>query len=330
MALAGPRIACPWQTGTFALVVSRLACAVLRAMHGVLDQAVESAPSGGERVSSHRSPSLARRRLGLELRRLRDGNGLTLEQAAHHLGCSDSKLSRIEKGQVGATPQDVSQLLALYGTDPSKRDELMQLTEQARRRPWWEVEFSDLPLAYASHLAAAVEICTYQVLLVPGLLQTEDYARAVLRALRSGLDPPDVEGRVEIRTRQQAILTRPNPTRFHAVLDEAVLRRPIGSAAMMRQQLKQLLEWTDHPNVTVQVLRFASGEHAGMDGAFMLFTFDDAAGLDVVYLENTANDVVLEQADMVARYRVLFAHLCEQALDPTRSRSFISKASKDL
>jgi hypothetical protein len=245
------------------------------------------------------------------------------------LECSDSKISRIEKGQVSALPRDVADLLTLYRVDDLKREELLQLARQARRRPWWEVEYHDLPLAYASYEAAAVAIHMYQVLVLPGLLQTEDYARAVLRALRPGLTPPDVEGRIDFRVKQQALLTRPDPPQLHAVLDEGVLRRPVGSAAVMRQQLERLMEWTEYPNVTLQVLRFAVGEHAGMDGAFVVFGFG-TPGEDVVYLEHTTNDFLLEEGDAVARYRVLFAHLCEQALDPEESRFFISKASKDL
>jgi transcriptional regulator with XRE-family HTH domain len=277
-----------------------------------------------------RQPTLARRQLGVELRRLRDAAGLTIERVAQHLECSDSKISRIERGQVSATPRDVGDMLDLYPVDDWKREELVQLARQARRRPWWEVEFHDLPLAYASYEAAARTIRTYQVQLVPGLLQTEDYARAVLRALRPGLEPPDVEGRIEVRIRQQAILTRPEPPGVHAVLDEAVLRRPVGSAAVMRQQLERLLTWIEHPNVTVQILPFAAGEHAGMDGAFVLFGFGGPPEMDVVYLENTTNDFLLEEGDAVARYRVLFGHLREQALDPEESRAVISKASNHL
>jgi len=277
---------------------------------------------------SRQPPTLARRRLGAELRRLRDAAGLTLKQAAQRLECSDSKISRIEKGQVSALPRDVTDLLTLYHVDDLKREELLQLTRQARRRPWWEVEFHDLPLAYASYEAAAVTIREYHALLVPGIFQTQEYARAVLRVLRPGLEPPDVEGRIEFRMRQQAILARPDPPSVHAVLDEAVLRRPIGSAAVMRRQLERLIEWTEHPNLTVQVLRFAAGEHAGMDGSFVIFGFGPEE--DVVYLENTTNDFLIEEGDAVARYRVLFAHLREQALDPDESRIFISKASKDL
>jgi transcriptional regulator with XRE-family HTH domain len=260
---------------------------------------------------------------------LRDAAGLTIEQVARSLECSDSKISRIERGQVGVTPRDVSDLLKLYGVDEWKGEELLQLARQARRRPWWDIEFHDLPLAYASYEAAAEAIRMYQVLVLPGLLQTQDYARAVLRALRPGLAPPDVEGRIEFRVRQQALLTRPQPPTLHAVLDEAVLRRPIGSVAVMREQLKQLVAWTEYPNVTLQVLQFSTGEHAGMDGPFVVFGFGQA-DLDVVYLEHTANDFLLEERDAVARYRVLFAHLCEQALEPEESRSFISKASEDL
>ncbi len=237
---------------------------------------------------------------------MRDAAGLTIEQVAQHLECSDSKISRIEKGQVGALPRDVADMLDLYRINDWKRDEILQLTRQARRRPWWEIEFHDLPLAYASYEAAARTISAYQVLVVLGLLQTEDYARAVLRALRPGLQPLDVEGRVEVRVRQQAILTRPEPPRLHVVLDEGVLRRPVGSAAVMRRQLERLIEWSERPNITIQVLRFA------------------------VYLENTTNDFLVEEADAVARYQLLFAHLCEQALGAEESRSFISKAGKDL
>jgi hypothetical protein len=146
--------------------------------------------------------------------------------------------------------------------------------------------------------------------------------------LRPGLEPPDVDGRVEFRMRQQAILTRPEPPSVHAVLDEAVVRRPIGSAAIMRRQLERLIEWTGRPNLTVQVLRFAAGEHAGMDGSFVIFGFGPEG--DVVYLENTTNDFLIEEGDAVARYRVLFEHLRQQALEPDESRIFISKASKDL
>lgn len=274
-----------------------------------------------------RQPTLARRQLGAELRRLRDAAGLTIERVAQHLECSDSKISRIERGQVSTSPRDVGDMLDLYPVDDWKREELVQLARQARRRPWWEVEFHDLPLAYASYETAARTIRTYQVQLVPGLLQTEDYARAVLRALRPGLEPPDVEGRIEVRIRQQAILTRPEPPGVHAVLDEAVLRRPVGSAAVMRQQLERLLTWIEHPNVTVQILPFTAGEHAGMDGAFVLFGFGGPPEMDVVYLENTTNDFLLEEGDAVARYRVLFGHLREQALDPEESRALISKAS---
>jgi transcriptional regulator with XRE-family HTH domain len=274
-------------------------------------------------------PSLARRRLGSELRRLRSNAGLTIEHVAQPLKCSDSKISRIEKGQVSAQPRDVEDLLTLYGVNDLKRDELLQLARQARRRPWWEVEYHDLPLAYASYEAAAAVISTYQALVVPGLLQTEDYARAVLRALRPGLSPPDVEGRIDFRVKQQSLLTRPDPPQLHVVLDEAVLRRPVGSAAVMRQQLGRLLEWTERPNVSVQVLRFAAGEHAGMDGPFVIFGFG-TPGEDAVYLEHTTNDFLLEEGDAVARYRVLFGHLREQALDTEESRRFISKASKDL
>lgn len=277
-----------------------------------------------------RHTPLARRRLGTELRRLRDAAGLTIEQVAQHLECSDSKISRIEKGQVGALPRDVADMLDLYRINDWKRDEILQLTRQARRRPWWEIEFHDLPLAYASYEAAARTISAYQVLVVLGLLQTEDYARAVLRALRPGLQPLDVEGRVEVRVRQQAILTRPEPPRLHVVLDEGVLRRPVGSAAVMRRQLERLIEWSERPNITIQVLRFAVGEHAGMDGAFVVYGFGGPAETDVVYLENTTNDFLVEEADAVARYQLLFAHLCEQALGAEESRSFISKAGKDL
>jgi Domain of unknown function (DUF5753) len=226
----------------------------------------------------------------------------------------------------------IAAMLRLYGAADARHEELLQLARQARRRSSLDVEFQGLPTrAFASYEAAALAIDMYQVLLVPGLLQIEDYARAVLRVLRPGLEPLDIEDRIELRMTQQAtVLQRPDPPSFHAVLDEAVLRRPVGSAEIMKQQLKRLVERSEDENITLQVLRFATGEHAGMDGAFVILGFGTVAEPGVVYLEHTTNDFLLEKADAVARYRALFAHLCEQALDPGDSRSLISKALRDL
>jgi hypothetical protein len=275
------------------------------------------------------SPTVLRRRLGIELRRLREAAGFTIERVAEALECSDSKISRIETGQVGATPRDVRDMLELYGIGGEQRDALISIARGAREKAWWHA-FSDVPFGvpYVGLEAAAAQIRTYEALLVPGLLQTPDYARAVSRVLAPQLDPKETERRVELRIGRQVLLTLENSPILNAVIDEAVLRREVGGPEVTRRQLHRLLEASTLPTVTIQVLPFAAGEHAGMSGAFTILTFSEPADPEVVYLEHNTNDLYLQDPEEIRQYSILFDHLGNAALAPDDSRAFLADLAK--
>jgi transcriptional regulator with XRE-family HTH domain len=276
------------------------------------------------------SPTVRRRRLGIELRQLREEAGLTIEQVAERLECSDSKISRIENAQVGVTPRDVRDMAELYGVTGTLRDELLQIARDARKKGWWH-NYPDLPIVSLAGLEAATHsMSMYAALLVPGLLQTEDYARTVFRALRPDLSNEEVQRRVEFRMNRQSILNDQDPPELWVVLDEAVLRRLVGGAITMRSQLDRLIELADFPKITLQVMPFKTGAHAGMDGSFLIIRFPEIADPDVVYLEHPTADIYLEQPENIHRFTRLFDHLLATALDPTDSVAFITALAKEF
>jgi transcriptional regulator with XRE-family HTH domain len=282
-------------------------------------------------VPARRSPTVRRRRLGIELRRLREAKGLTIEQVAATLECSDSKISRIETGQVSATPRDVRDMLDIYGISGQPRDGLIQLAREARQQGWWHQQFGDLPIAALVGLEdAATSIRAYRDLAVPGWLQTEDYARAILEAIL--LDRPDeIEHRVRFRMAQQErFFAKGKPPEFWPILDEAVVRRPVGGPDVMRKQLKRLIGAADLPNVKIQVLCFEAGAHAGMDGGFTIVGFPHEGDPDVVYLEHTTSDLYVEEAESVQRYNLLFSYLQSKALSPKASVGFLGEIAEKL
>lgn len=280
-----------------------------------------------------RSPTVRRRRLGLELRRLREAAHLTLEQAAERLEFSTAKLSRIENAQVTATPLDVRGMLEIYEADAELRDALVQMAREARQKGWWQPDYGDLPIATRVGLeTAAASISQYSGLLVPGLLQVSDYARAVLRAIRLDLkpQPEEIERRVELRMARQSILTQDAPPAIWMVLDEAALRRPVGGRKVMREQLQHLTEMAAVRNVTLQVLPYAAGEHPGLDGGFCIIGFPERGDPDVVYIETTTSDLYLELADAINRYTLLFDHIRAVALSPVESVEFLANMTREL
>ncbi len=280
-----------------------------------------------------RSPTVRRRRLGIELRQLREAAHLTLEQAAGRLEFSTAKLSRIENAQVSATALDVRGMLEIYGADAKLRDALIQMAREARQRGWWQTDYGDLPIATRVGLEiAAASIRQYAGLLVPGLLQVPDYALAVLRAIRLDLkpQPEEIERRVELRMARQSILTQDDPPAVWMVLDEATLRRPVGGPKVMHQQLQHLAEMGSVRNVTLQVLPYAAGEHPGLDGGFSIIGFPERADPDVVYIETTTSDLYLEEADAIDRYTLLFDHIRAVALSPAESTEFFASMARDL
>jgi transcriptional regulator with XRE-family HTH domain len=273
-----------------------------------------------------RTPTRRRRLLGVELRRLREDAGLTIDRVAEALECSPSKVSRIETGQVSATPRDVRDMLALYPVSDARREALVQIAREARQRGWWQ-RFVDVPdgvPAYVGLETAATSIDIYMALIVPALLQTADYARAVIAAVRPDLPTRELDRRVELRMRRQALLDQERPPALRVLLDDTVLRRPVGGAAVMAAQRRRLLADADRPAVTLRVLATEAGAHAGMDGPFTIFGFPAAAERDVVALDSAADALYLEEPEDVARYRRVFELLLPAALPPEASAELIA------
>jgi transcriptional regulator with XRE-family HTH domain len=276
------------------------------------------------------SPTVRRRRLAHELRRLRDEARLTIEEVASALECSDSKISRIETARVGATPRDVRDMLSLYGVGPDERESLIQLARQARQKGWWH-PYSDLQIVTLVGLeAAASSMRVFGALLIPGLLQTERYARAVLGAVLPKLHSDEIERRVQLRLRRQTRLKQEDAPELWVVLDEAALRRPVGGREVMREQLELLVEVADLPKTTLQVLPLAHGAHGGMDGDFTIIDFPERADPEVVYIESKVRDVYVEDPDDVKQYTMLFNHLRADAISRAESKALVSSVVKEI
>jgi transcriptional regulator with XRE-family HTH domain len=274
------------------------------------------------------TPNIWRRRLGNELRKLRDGAGLTIDEVATRLECSSSKISRIETAQVGATPRDVRDMLELYEIYGAQRDELVQLAREGRQKDPLQA-FSDLPFTPIVGLErAAASLRIYSVLNIPGHLQTREYARAVIRAIRPDLPDSEVERRIELRLKRREFLTRDDPGSFAVVLDEAIFHRPVGGTAVMREQIKQLVDLAKLDNVIMQVLPFSVGAHAAMDGEFTIVSFRDPADPDTVFIENTTNDLYLDDSDALHRYNLLFDDLRAVALGTPESLEFLIEKAR--
>jgi transcriptional regulator with XRE-family HTH domain len=272
-----------------------------------------------------RTPTGRRRRLGAELRRLREEAGLTIDRVAEVLECSPSKVSRIETGQVSATPRDVRDMLGLYRVDDERLEAMVQVAREARQRGWWQ-KFVDVPdgvPAYVGLEAAATSIDVYMSLIVPALLQTPDYARAVIAAVRPDLPASELDRRVELRLRRQELLDQERPPVMRVLLDDTLLRRPVGGPAVLAAQRRRLLADADRPAITIQVLEVAAGAHAGMDGPFTIFGFPAPAERDVVALDSAADALYLEGPEDVARYRRVFELLLPAARSPGDSAAII-------
>jgi transcriptional regulator with XRE-family HTH domain len=274
-------------------------------------------------VNPRRSPTIRRRRLGAELRRYRDAAGVTIDVVAERLGCSPSKVSRIETGHTSATPRDVKDMLDIYGVNGVESEELVQISREARQKGWWHPFSPVLTGAYVGLEAAARSIRAYEQQVVPGLLQTDKYALAMIRAARSGDSEREIEQRVSVRMARQALLIQDDPIDLQVVLDEAVVSRPVGGDEVMRDQLRRLVEATRLPNVTLQILPFAAGAHAGMDGTFAILDFPDAEDPNVVFAENATGGLFLEKSDELRKYNSIFDTIRSSALSTEESRDMI-------
>jgi Helix-turn-helix. len=281
-------------------------------------------------MTTRHSPTVRRRRLGLELRRLREAAGITIETVAERLECSSSKISRIETGHSGVTPRDVRDILAVYGVNGPVADELVQVAREARQKGWWHLYGTVLTGAYVGLEAAASVIEAYEAQVVPGLLQVPDYARTMICKARPDISSTEVDRRVCVRMARQALLTQDDPLHLAVVLDEAVFHRLVGGLAVMRRQLDHLMKAAELPNVTLLVLPFVVGAHAGMDGSFSILRYEDVADPDVVFAENAAGGLFLEKDEELRRYHVIFDQLRAGALPPDQSAEFLAARAKEL
>jgi transcriptional regulator with XRE-family HTH domain len=280
-------------------------------------------------ASPRRSPTLRRRRLSAELRRLREANDLTGVAVEERFGWSPGKVSRMERGfWVRPNLRDVQDLLDLFKvTDEDERDKLMTLARDARLRGWWHAYKDMVSDRYSTYIgleAEAVSINTFQLSVIPGLLQTPDYARATLASPHAKFSADEIDKRLEIRMARQELLTGEDPIRLFAVMDEAVFRRPIGGPDVMRSQLQHLIEIAERPEVTLQVIPFAAGMHAGVTGSFSILEFPEPDDQDAVYVEALAGELFMEDPEEVRPYAVAFQHLNAVAASPRDTISMIA------
>jgi transcriptional regulator with XRE-family HTH domain len=283
-------------------------------------------------MASEQSPTVRRRRLALELRRLREVARLTCEEVAEHLECSASKISRVETGRVSVSPRDVRDMLKLYGVPDQQRDSLVQLSRDSRQKGWWHAygEINPKLATYVGLESAASEIRVYEVNLIPGLLQTEEYARTMIRSGTMNGNLADVDRMVALRMARQPALTRNDPPMLWTVVDEAALRRRVGGTELMRSQLEHVLELSSLKNVAMQVIPFGAGAHPAMGRPFVILVFPERIDPDVVYLEDLTSALYLEDVDEVDRYNVLFNQLRATALSFDDSAALVTSVLKDL
>lgn len=277
------------------------------------------------------SPTVRRRQLGAALRRFREGAGLSLDDAANILECGRSKISRIETGHRGIRPKELRELLTEYGVDLERQNALAAVARQSGTRGWWNSYGDVLSDAYRDYIsleAQAVAIHTYEAQIIPGLLQTEDYARAIAASslVREGND--EQASFVKVRLARQQVL---ESLQLWVVVSEAALHQMVGGAEVMREQLARLVDLQNRfPNVTLQVLPFVAGAHAGVSGPFVILKFPESPELGVVYLEGQTGGIYLETPHEVTRYQLAFDHLRASALSTSDSVRLINRRAQEL
>ncbi|MFH9105296.1 helix-turn-helix domain-containing protein [Streptomyces albus] len=274
-------------------------------------------------------PTILRIVLGTQLRRLREARGISREAAGEAIRGSHAKISRLELGRVGCKERDVADLLTLYEVwDPREREEYLALARQAGTPGWWQ-KYSDVMSPWFDRLIgleeAASVIRMYEVQFVPGLLQTRDYAREVIRLGHPRDDKERSERRIRLRMERQAILEQPHAPRLWAVMDEAALRRPLGSRQLMRAQIEHLIEAAQRPNITLQIAPFTLGGLAAAGGPVTILRFSEPDLPDIVYLEQLTSSLYLEKREEVEGYLVVMDRLCARAEPPAQTVEFLEK-----
>jgi transcriptional regulator with XRE-family HTH domain len=279
-------------------------------------------------------PTVLRILLGAQLRRLREAKRISLEEAGEVIRASHSKISRLETGRVGFKDRDIADLLTFYGvSDEAERQSLRDLASRANKQGWWH-DYSDiLPTwfeAYVGLEEAATQVRAYEVQFVPGLLQTGEYTRAVALLGYPNATPRELDRRVGLRLARQVVFTRPTPPSIWAILDEAVLVRPVGGPEVMRGQIKHLIEMSQRPNVTIQIVPFHAGGHAAAGGPFSILRFADHDLPDVVYLEQLTSALYLDKPEMVDSYLMVMDRLAVEAMTPAASVKHMRGLQKEL
>ncbi|MFJ8946357.1 helix-turn-helix domain-containing protein [Streptomyces sp. NPDC102395] len=282
-------------------------------------------------MASNVNPTVRRRRLGQELRKLREDKGMTAEQVADRLLVSQSKISRLENGRRSISQRDVRDLCGVYEVEDQRMvDSLMEMAKDSRQQGWWHA-FGDVPYSvYIGLETDAASLRVYDPQVVPGLLQTRQYAETLIAGALPETAPAEIDKRVQVRMRrQERISSEENPLRLWTVMDEAALRRVVGGRSLMRDQLEYLVEQSQLPHVTVQVIPFDMGAHPGLNGQYAILEFPDASDSSVVYIEGVTSDLYLEKPNDVQKYSVMYEHLRAQALNVEQSRQFISRIAKE-
>jgi hypothetical protein len=286
----------------------------------------ESGAAGG--------PTVLRMLLGAHLRRLREAEGVSRETAGWEIRASESKISRMELGRVSFKERDVADLLTLYGvTDEEEREAWLTLARQANTPGWWQREGDILPGWFQPYLgleSAAVLIRTYEVQFIPGLLQTPEYAKAVILLGHANAPPAEVERRVAVRMKRQQVLAREDPPQLWVVVDEGALRRPIGGPEVMRAQLRMLVDATKLPHVRLQVIPFNAGGHAAAGGSFSILRFPEQDLPDVVYIEQLTSALYLDKRDDIDHYAAAMERLCVEAERPDRTGDILGKILREF
>ncbi|QFR94114.1 helix-turn-helix domain-containing protein [Streptomyces tsukubensis] len=281
-------------------------------------------------MASNVNPTVRRRRLGQELRRLRELKNMTAEEVAERLLVSQSKISRLENGRRSISQRDVRDLCGVYEVEDHRIvDSLMQMAKDSRQQGWWHT-FGDIPYSvYIGLETDAASLRVYDPQVVPGLLQTRTYAEALVTGALPETAPSDIDKRVQVRMRRQdRVTSQENPLRLWTVLDEATRRRVVGNKKLMREQLDRIVEMSHLPHITVQVIPFSLGAHPGLNGQYAILEFPDASDSSVVYIEGVTSDLYLEKANDVEKYSVMYEHLRAQAMNVDQSREFILDIAK--
>jgi transcriptional regulator with XRE-family HTH domain len=282
-------------------------------------------------VSGTLSPTVRRRRLASELRRLREAAKLTCEDVAERLECSASKISRIETARVTVSPRDVRDLLRIYSVPNDQHDSLMQLARDSRQKGWWQAYGDTVEPHFATYLgmeSAASEIKNVNLTRIPVLFQTEDYAREVIAVGRMRPSVPAHDRMVELLLERQR-LAQASPPDVWVVMDEAALRRQVGGRDVMRNQIEHLIELTSTPGVFLQFIPFSGGAHAAMDLPFVIMGFPDPADPDVVCMGYQTGVLWIEDMSEVHRYNILFHHLQASALSLDESVALMTSVLQE-